>query len=101
MWTKDLPSLPENAPNTQRLQDSIESIEQYCQQRRIDLDSKEKAQVIALLYDAFSWFEHLSARRERDGGASFGARTPSADPTPRRAKTRVWLKVILYYSKVN
>ena len=67
MWTKDLSFLPENALNIQRLQDSIESIEQYCRQRRIDLDSKEKAQVVALIYDAFSQFEHLSVRRERDG----------------------------------
>ena len=67
MWTKDLSFLPENALNIQRLQDSIESIEQYCRQRRIGLDSKEKAQVVALIYDAFSRFEHLSVRRERDG----------------------------------
>ena len=68
MWAKDYPSLPKNALNVQRLQDSIESIDQYCQQRRIDLGSEEKAQVISFLYEAFTRFEHLSARRERDGG---------------------------------
>ena len=68
MWTKDLSFLPENALNIQRPEDAIESIDQYCKQRKISLDSKARAQLAALIYDAFSWFEYLSARRERDGG---------------------------------
>ena len=101
MWTKDLSFLPENALNIQRLQDSIESIEEYCRQRRIGLDSKEKAQVVALIYDAFSRFEHLSVSPRKRWGASFGARTPSADPTPQRAERKHGLKVSLYYIKDN